>query len=232
MKKIIASLIAIATVFSLSTAAFAEAPAADPGSTNGKQEQKATVEEGKPTEVVLDNGVKVVAEEGAFPAGTEVNVVADPQPVDAAAEATKVEAIDKAVKELVADAGDIQVVTKIDISIVDAEGNVIQPAEGKKVTITVAWDGVSNAIAYVGEKVEFLPLTVDKTNNTATFEVSHFSDYFMVSVSDDVVKAISGGADDNQPSKDDDKNKPTGVALAIVPAAIAAAAVVVSKKRK
>lgn len=233
MKKIIASLAAVATVLSLSVAAFAEAdpttdaPAADPGSTNGLKTSTVKVEADKPTQVTFDNGVAVSAPAGAFEAGVEVTFEVKPEPADQAAVATTLETLQAKDK-------DAAINTVIDVTVKDKDGKVVQPAEGKKVTVTVAYDGVSNAIAYVDDKnnIEWIKLTVSEDKKTASFETGHFSAFYMVTVSDDILKQIDGVTGDPEKPGTDDKNKPTGVAIAIIPAAIAAAAVVVSKKRK
>lgn len=238
-KRILTSAIAFVAAMSLSVAAFA---AAEPGATNGKVEatQKDITAE-TPIDIKSDLGLTIAGDAGTFAEGvTEVKMDAD----IAATDNTKAEAaaktINEAIEKLVKDAkADLQINTKLAISLFDQDDKAIQPAEGKKLTVTVAYDGVSNAIAYVGDKkVEFIKLNVSEDNKTASFDVTHFSDYYMVKVADSVVADLEGKSADvgaagntNKPGTDD-KNKPTGVVLAIVPAAVAAAAVVVSKKRK
>ena len=213
MKKIIASLAAIATVLSLSVASFA----VDPGDSNVPAENKQTVEADKETTFELDNGATVVAAPGAFEAG-EVEIKMENTPIDNAAVADVADIVSKAT------GGEgVQFNTKISI-----EASV---AVNGKITITVVYDGVSNAVAYVNDKkeVEAIALKVSDDKKTATFEVTHFSDFYMITVKD--VAAFLGESN-NGGNNNPDSNKPTGVAIAIVPAAIAAVAVVVSKKRK
>lgn len=225
MKKIIASLTAVATLLSLSATAFA---AVDPGSTNGKKEETVKVEEGKDVEVTLAEGITVAAPAGAFTAGSEVKFVVDIQKADPADVAIPQETITGKV-----DGAKIE--TKIDIT-ATVDDKAVQPADGKKVTVTVAYDGVSNIVAYIDDKnaIEWIKLNVSEDKKTASFETSHFSAFYMVSVAADKVDSLLGDAsgDTNKPGTDKGDNKPTGVAIAIIPAAIAAAAVVVSKKRK
>ncbi len=98
--------------------------------------------------------------------------------------------------------------------------------DGQTATVTVAYDGASNKVVYVsddGETVEVIDLTVSDDKKTASFKTTHFSTFYLVTVPE-----VGTPGDD----EGDDKNEPTGVVLAIVPAAVAAAAVVVSKKRK
>lgn len=237
-KRILTSAIAFVAAMSLSVAAFA---AAEPGATNGKVEatQKDITAE-TPIDIKSDLGLTIAGDAGTFAEGvTEVKMDADITATDNTAAEAAAKTINEAIEKLVKDAkADLQINTKLAISLFDQDDKAIQPAEGKKLTVTVAYDGVSNAIAYVGDKkVEFIKLNVSEDKKTASFDVTHFSDYYMVKVADSVVADLEGksadvgtAGDTNKPT--DDKNKPTGVVLAIVPAAVAAAAVVVSKKRK
>lgn len=237
-KRILTSAIAFVAAMSLSVAAFA---AAEPGATNGKVEatQKDITAE-TPIDIKSDLGLTIAGDAGTFAEGvTEVKMDADIAATDNTKDEAAAKTINEAIEKLVKDAkADLQINTKLAISLFDQDDKAIQPAEGKKLTVTVAYDGVSNAIAYVGDKkVEFIKLNVSEDNKTASFDVTHFSDYYMVKVADSVVADLEGksadvgtAGDTNKPT--DDKNKPTGVVLAIVPAAVAAAAVVVSKKRK
>lgn len=234
-KRIFTSVVAIAAAMSLSAAAFA---AVEPGATNGSQSSEAvTVVADQETVMEGDKGLTIAAPAGSFSdTVTSVKMVADVTATDntaAASTATAIDAVAKANNVTT----EITVNTKLSITLEDQDGKAVQP--NGKVTVTVVYDGVSNIIAYVdGNNVEFIALTVSADKKTASFETSHFSDYYMVKVADDQVEALAGksgsadnaGGDVNKPS--DDKNQPTGVVLAIVPAAVAAAAVVVSKKRK
>lgn len=216
MKKIIASLAAIATVLSLSVASFA----VDPGNTNGEVGGTETIKADAATDFVFDNGNTVEAAAGAFEAGKEVEIKLEATPVDNAAASDVAEAV------AAAEGGkDVVLNTKVSIT-ATSDGVAVQP--NGDITITVAYDGKSNAVAYVGEdkKVEAIELKVD--GDKACFTVKHFSDFYMVKVAN--VDAFLGKT--TPPATSGDENKPTGVAIAIVPAAIAAAAVVVSKKRK
>lgn len=233
-KRIFTSVVAIAAAMSLSVAAFAT----DPGATNGSQSSDAvTVVADKETVMEGDKGMTVTAPAGSFgDTVTSVKMVADVTATDNAAAASTAAAIDDVAKA-VGVTTEVKVNTKLSITLEDQDGKAVQP--NGKVTVTVAYDGVSNIVAYVdGANVEFIALVVAADGKTASFETSHFSDYYLVEVAADQVDALvgkSGTADNasgdvNQPSND--KNQPTGFALAIVPAAVAAAAVVVSKKRK
>ncbi len=238
MKKgILASVVACVAAMSLSVAAFA----ADPGSTNGEKKAETTVEKDKEISVTLDNGTAIDAPANTFAEGVKVTFATNPQEVEGKTETAKTEeTVKKAISQISTEAkAEIVVKTKIEVTATDADGKTVQPAEGKKVKVTVTYDGNSNIVVYVGSdgKVEFMALTISEDKKTASFETSHFSDFYMAKVDDaDVEKLVGKDAtvkvdgDTNKPA--DDKNEPTGVVLAIVPAAIAAAAVVVSKKRK
>lgn len=218
MKKIIASLAAIATVLSLSVASFA----VDPGNTNGEVGGTETVKADEATDFVFDNGNTVVAAAGAFEAGKEVEIKLEATPIEDNAAVSDVAAAVAA-----AEGGKgVELNTKVSIT-ATSDGVAVQP--NGDITITVAYDGKSNAVAYVGEDgVEAIALKVE--GDKASFTVKHFSDFYMVKVAD--VDAFLGTTTTPPTTSGDDTNKPTGVAIAIVPAAIAAAAVVVSKKRK
>lgn len=193
-KQIFTAVATLAVVAAMSVSAFA----VNAGSTNGSSEGK--VEGGK---VTLDNSVVV---EGGFGDGVEIKV--DVEPVAAATAKTVAETIEKALTNV-----DVKAVnTVIDISAM-ADGAAVQPDGSVK--ITVAWDGASNQVIYVGDdgKAELMP--TEKVGDTIVFTTTHFSAFYMVTA--DV---------------DGDSVPPTGVVLAVVPAAIAAAAIVVSKKRK
>lgn len=232
-KRILTSVVAIAAAMSLSAAAFA----VDPGATNGQQDSEAvTVVKDEETKLESAGGLEIVAPAGSFADTVEtVKMVAEVTATDNTAQEAAAKTLETAVKNLSVET-EIAVNTKLSITLKDQDDKDVQP--NGNVKVTVAYDGVSNIVAYVdGDKFEFIALTVD--GNFCCFETSHFSDYYLVKVADDQVEALAGKAgtaddnvtgDPNDPT--DDKNKPTGFVLAIVPAAVAAAAVVVSKKRK
>lgn len=225
-KRFFTAAIACVAALSLSVSAFA----ADPGATNGKVESTQTgITAETPVKIETDLGLSIDAPAGTFAASvTEVTMNADVQATNNSSSA--------AVAETVADVASTSVTvnTKISVTLTDQDGNPIEPVNGK-VTVTVAYDGVSNAVAYVnGNVVEFLKLAINGA--VASFDASHFSDYYLVTL--DNVDAVeydkpltANGGSTNAPSTDD-KNQNTGVVIAIVPAIAAAAAVVISKKRK
>lgn len=230
-KRILTSVVAIAAAMSLSATAFAAAA----GVTDGKQEsQLVAVEKDKETVMESAAGVSVSAPANSFGDTVEsVKMVAEITKTDNETAKDTAAAIASVIKDLKVET-EATVNTKIDIKLLDQADKEVQP--NGKVKVTVAYDGQSNIVAYVeGNKVEFITLTVD--GNFCSFLTSHFSDYYLVKVDKDQVEALEGkegtataAGDTNKPG--DDKNEPTGFALAIVPAAVAAAAVVVSKKRK
>lgn len=176
--------------------------AVDAGSTNGSAEGTAD----KDGKVTLDNSVVV---EG-LKEGDKVTV-----------DVEAVTAVDDAVKTAVE--GKVGEGAKVNTSVVITG---IELGENQTATVTVAYDGASNKVVYVSDDaktVEVIDLDVATDKLTATFKTTHFSTFYLVTV-----------PENGQPGTGDngDKNEPTGVVLAIVPAAVAAAAVVVSKKRK
>ena len=223
MKKIIASLAAIATVLSLSVASFA----VEPGDSNSKAEGTETIKANEATEFVFANGNEVEAAAGAFEAGKEVKVELEASKIEDNAN------VDANVSKAVAAVAGADVVFNTKVSITaTADGVAVQP--NGDITITVAWDKESNAVAYVDADNKVEPIALEVKDDKATFTVKHFSDFYMVKVADVEAYLKSTDNDDNTqaPTTTGDENKPTGVAIAIVPVAIAAAAVVVSKKRK
>ena len=160
-----------------------------------------------------------------------------------ATEEEKAAVIAAAIKGLEASADAVFVNEVISVTLKDQDGNIVQPVEGASVKVTLPYDGKSNYVAYIGENaVEFIKLTI--ADGYASFEAKHFSDYYLVSLSDDAVKAVEGEEDpadtaaattepDNtNDGKGDEPNKPTGIAIAIVPMIASAAAAVNFKKRK
>lgn len=225
-KRLFTAAIACVAALSLSVSAFA----ADPGATNGKVESSQTgITAETPVKIETDLGLSIEAPAGTFDASvTEVTMNADVQATNNSASA--------AVAETVADVAStpVTVNTKISVTLTDQNGNPIEPVNGK-VTVTVAYDGVSNAVAYVnGNVVEFLKLTINGA--VACFDASHFSDYYLVTLDDvnavEYDKTLTANAGSANAPSNEDKNQNTGVVIAIVPAIAAAAAVVISKKRK
>lgn len=150
-----------------------------------------------------------------------------------ASENDKATVIAAAIKGLANASESVSVNSVISVTLKDQDGNTVQPVNGTTVKVTLPYDGKSNYAAYIdGAEVEFIKLTIE--GNYASFEAKHFSDYYLVSLSDDAVKAVEGGnaaGDTSKPSGD--KTTPaTGFAIAFIPAAAAAIAVVASKKKK
>lgn len=225
-KRLFTAAIACVAALSLSVSALA----ANPGATNGKVEStQSGITAETPVKIETDLGLSIDAPAGTFDASvTEVKMNADVQATDDTASAAVVDTISEVTTT------SVSVNTKISVSLTDQNGNAIQPVNGK-VTVTVAYDGVSNAVAYVnGNVVEFLKLAVNGA--VASFDASHFSDYYLVTLANvdaveyDKTLTVDNGTS-NAPTTED-KNQNTGVAIAIVPAIAAAAAVVISKKRK
>lgn len=258
-KRVLAAAVASAIAASMAVSAYA----VDPGATNGEAAVEATVAAGEATKLTTDTSVEVVISADALPEGTEVelktNTTAAENATGTVKEAieTAASTIESALTEAIAQvlgvaadsaeakaAAPITVNTKLEITLVDkATGKPVEPNENGKVTVTVPYDGKSNAVAYVdGSKVEIMKLSVN--GDVATFETSHFSDYYLVEVSETVLNNIDevvkvgpitvtpSGSGNTDTNTGDDKNQSTGVAIAVIPAIAAAAAVVASKKRK
>lgn len=252
-KRILAALVACTVALSLAASAFAVAP----GSSNGKVEAKAEVVPDAPVAIATDLGLTLDADAGVFGAEvTEINANVEVASMEedsedtVAVKAAVVEALTTAIEDAVSSGAlaaesaktSIKVNTVITVSLTDQNGNALQPVNGK-VKVTIPYDGVSNFVAYLNSEtgvVEFFKLTVD--GDFATFETTHFSDYYMVQVdNEEVIEKIdiektytvsTSTAGDTTDKTDDDKNQNTGVFFAVIPAAIAGAAVIVAKKRK
>lgn len=215
-KQIFTAAASLAVVAAMSVSAFA----VDAGSTNGKSE--ATADLSKPVNATTSTGVQIEAASGVF--GTEGTVTfdVDVEPATAEQKTTVLAAAEKATNVKVT-----AVNTVIDISAF-IDGKEVGP--NGEVKITVAWDGVSNCVIYVDDKgaVEVMPTDHEKDSTVISFTTKHFSAFYMVTAEE-----VSNNGNGSTDGKDDpDKNAPTGVVLAVIPAAIAAAAIVVSKKRK
>ena len=210
-KQIFSAAVALAAVAAMSVSAIA----VDAGSTNGSATGSQTL--GADTAVSITpagvDNVKVEAPAGVFGEGTlTINISVNA--VDAAAAAAEKSEIESKTA-----ATNVTVNTKIAIEAL-LDGVVVEP--NGTVTITVAYDGVSNKVAHVKDDgtIELLDLTVNGT--IASFNTTSFSEFYLITAT------VTG--DTNTPT--DDKNQATGVAIAVIPAIVAASAIVVSKKRK
>lgn len=193
-------------------------------------------------------GVKIPA--AAFGEGvTDVNVAASFVPMGAATEAqiaAMASAQDTIAAVFAAATGVANTASNpaatvngfIDITFTDKDGNPIQPVNGA-IAVTVAWDGASNYAAYIDDKgnVELYPLAV--AGDKATFDATHFSTYFFVTVDEKAAEKIDTDGTGatiapNGSTNGTGTNPATGVAIAVIPAAIGAAvvAICVAKKRK
>ena len=217
-KQIFSVAVALAAVAAMSVNAFAISAGSSNGSATGSQ----TITEDTPVSITPEGvtDVKVEAAAGVFGAG-ELTVNVSVEPVEAAAATTVAASIQNAVANVSVSA----VNTKIDIEAL-LDGVVVEP--NGTVTITVAYDGVSNKVAHFKDDgtVEMLDLTVN--GNIASFNTTSFSDFYMVTATVNTPNDTNGDTSTTTP----DKNQATGVALAVVPAIVAASAIVVSKKRK
>lgn len=215
-KQIFSVAVALAAVAAMSVNAFAISAGSSNGSATGSQ----TITEDTAVSITPEGvtDVKVEAAAGVFGAG-ELTVNVTVEPVEATAATTVAASIQNAVANVSVSA----VNTKIDIEAL-LDGVVVEP--NGTVTITVAYDGVSNKVAHFKDDgtVEMLDLTVN--GNIASFNTTSFSDFYMVTAT------VNTPATGDTNTATDDKNQATGVALAVIPAIVAASAIVVSKKRK
>ena len=215
-KQIFSAVVALAAVAAMIVSAFAVDAGSSNGSGTGTQTVTADTAVSITPEGVTD--VKVEAAAGVFGEG-ELTINVDVEPVAAATATTVATSIQNAVANTVVSA----VNTKIDIEAL-LDGVVVEP--NGTVTITVAYDGVSNKVAHFKNDgtVELLDLTV--SGNVASFNTTSFSEFYMVTAT--VNTPATGDTTTTTP----DKNQATGVALAVIPAIVAGSAIVVSKKRK
>ena len=171
-----------------------------------------------------------------------------------ASEKDKADVIAAAIKGLAENASDaVSVNSLISVTLKDQDGNSVQPKDGTCVNVNLPYDGKSNYVAYIdGDTAEFIKMNI--SDGFVSFDAKHFSDYYMISLSDEAVKALEEGdepapetsepdateapadtttgvsGDTNKPS--DDKNQPTGVVFAVIPAAVTALGIIISRKRK
>ena len=227
-KKIFAAAVAFVATMSLATSAFA----ATPGATNGSASTEVKVEADKATEFTTDMGLTIEAPAGAFEAGTDVKLEAKVDYVKSAPNTTAtVEAAIAKLANVSASDAKVTLNTVVQVSLT-ANGATIQP--NGNVKVTVAYDGKSNGVAYVnGNNVEFIKLVKD--GNFCSFETSHFSDYYLVTVDEAVFEKVAGQSTTVDGSGSN-TNPGTGIALAVAPAGLAVAFVgvtaVISKKKR
>ena len=117
----------------------------------------------------------------------------------------KTEAIADAVSDILGgEESTVEVSAVISITLKDQDGNEIQPVNGGVVTITVPYDGKSNYAAYIdGAAPEFIKLAIDEAGAYASFEAKHFSDYYLVALSDEAADAIDKENGENGDNNDD-----------------------------
>lgn len=219
MKKLFSAAISLAVVAAMSVSAFA----VDAGSTNGTNvEAEATV--GADGTVAVEVGTIANITGTGFTADDTLSITASVNP--AAEDAVAADAV-KAIATAIG-AGNATVNTVIDISALLGDVALTSFPAGASMTVSVAYDGVSTAAVYVKDdgSVEKFDLTVSEDKTTCEFTVTHFSTFYLVSAAED------GAGDTGDAGNGDDKNQGTGLAIAVIPAAVAAAAVVISKKRK
>ena len=155
-----------------------------------------------------------------------------------ASEEEKAAVIAAAIESLANASDAVSVNEVISVTLKDQDGNTVQPVNGTTVKVTLPHDGKSNYVAYIGENdVEFIKLTI--ADGYASFEAKHFSDYYLVSLSDDAVKAVEGEEPANTTTAESasngsngGSNPSTGIVVAVVPAIVSAAAAIIFKKRK
>ena len=215
-KQIFSAVASLAVVAAMSVSAFA----VDAGSTNGSGSGTAQLAPDKAVSIIPAGvqGVQIDAAAGVFGTEGELVIEVDVEPVAEAKAAAVAETIDEA---------EVGVVVKSVNTVIDISAFIgdlaVQP--NGEVKITVAWDGVSNQVIYVGDNGEVEVMPTEQTGNVIAFTTTHFSDFYMVTVDEDSSNGDTSGSGD-------DKNQPTGVVLAVIPAIAAASAIVVSKKRK
>ncbi|HBH94691.1 MAG TPA: hypothetical protein DDX91_03010, partial [Ruminococcaceae bacterium] len=235
-----------------------EEPAIKEGSASGETE----VEKDSDIKIEIPElGVTLEAKADTFEEAV-LKIIAEVEvKLATATEQEKADVIAAAIEGL-ANAGEsVSVNDVISVTLKDQDNNAVQPVEETSVKVTMPYDGKSNYVAYIdGEAVEFIKLTV--ADGFASFEAKHFSDYYLVSLSDEAIKAVEGEApeettgeeskpeetkpeetdpaetttgvngDTSKPGNDKTDNKPTGIAIALIPAISAAAAAIVFKKKK
>lgn len=150
---------------------------------------------------VEDEDITIEAEPGTFE--ETVTVVKAEVSVSEEVAEEKTEAISDAIKDILdGEESTVEVGAVISITLKDQDGNEIQPVDGGTVTITVPYDGKSNYAAYIdGEAPEFIKLAIDEAGEYASFEAKHFSDYYLVALSDEAADAI-----DKENGGDGEKN--------------------------
>lgn len=250
-KRILAAIIAASVAAAtLSVTAFAEMG----GSDYTDDTSTAVVTPGEDDTVVLstEDGVILDVNTVDLPEGVEeVSFSA----VELDTDTPEVETI-KEVFSLVIDtldtdatAEDLDIVAVYDFSLVDQNGDKVD-AGFLNVSVPCDNEGV-NAVIYVDDEGNMEYYRAYYSDGFINFTVPHFSTYALAVVPEDVLAEIvlpspaddeiaddadADDADADDAAEDDttdgDKNVATGVALAVVPAAIAGVVAVISRKRK
>ena len=242
-KQIFLAAASIAVVAAMSVSA----SAVDAGATNGSDQVEVQLEADKPVKLIPDDieGVVIEAAAGVFGNAGNLVVRIDVEQVNA----EEVEEVEEAVAKA-ATAGTVKTsdgkAAKIELKSIEAvvdiealvDGIVTQPDGSVAITVAKVPGQTSNCAIYLNDdgSIEILPTEVTET--TLTFTTKHFSEFYLVTAVVEDNSDVSGGDDNNggngstDGSNTPDKNLPTGVVLAVVPAIAAAAAIVVSKKRK
>lgn len=156
---------------------------------------------------VDDEDITIEADADAFE--DTVTTVKAEVSVSEEAATEKTDAIADAVKDILdGEESEVKVGAVISITLKDQDGNEIQPVNGGVVTITVPYDGESNYAAYIdGTAPEFIKLAIDEAGEYASFDAKHFSDYYLVALSDEAADAVDKENGENDNNDDDNKNK-------------------------
>ncbi|MCM1055919.1 MAG: Ig-like domain-containing protein [Bacteroides sp.] len=137
--------------------------------------------------------VALEAEPDTFEEGvTEVKAEVKVDTTVAPAKEESVSAAVEAILEGTEDAENaVEISAVISVVLKDQNGDEIQPVEGGSVKVTVPYDGKSNYAAYVdGDTPEFIKLVIDAAKKYASFDAKHFSDYYLVALSEKAAEAV------------------------------------------
>lgn len=202
-KQFFTAAVACAAALSLSVSAFAanDLGFSDGdlgGSGIGESYQVVTVNENGETRVATSAGVGAIFPQGSLPTNI-VSVKMEVVSEDASNLTTGDEAFDSMKQGLKDLGGDdtlkVNKLISITLTGTDKDGNQVPVTTfTRPITVVVVNDDVSNAIGYPeGADAEHKLLGLFIGETTSTFSTDHFSDFYQITVAEDVANTLRGG---------------------------------------
>lgn len=210
-KQFFTAAVACAAALSLSVSAFAAndlgfsdgALGGSDGIGLGTSKQVVTVNKDGDTRVATSAGVGAIIPAGSLPANIDsVEMAVEHSDVDLKEGDEAFDSIKQGLKDLGGD-DTLKVNKLISITLTgtDKDGNQVPVTTfTRPITVVVVNDDVSNAIGYPeGADAEHKLLGLFIGETTSTFSTNHFSDFYQITVAEDVANTLRGG---NTPPED------------------------------